>query len=64
MSEQQQQQNVVLIKVRGNEIVNVSATIPGEVLIAEEGADFLDVYKMLLARGNDEKSAYQTRWLR
>jgi uncharacterized protein (TIGR02421 family) len=30
--------------------------------IAEEGADFLDVYKMLLARGDDERSAYQTAY--
>jgi uncharacterized protein (TIGR02421 family) len=30
--------------------------------VAEEGADFLDVYKMLLDRGNDERSAYQTAY--
>jgi len=29
---------------------------------AEEGADFLEVYKMLLERGNDEKAAYQTAY--
>jgi uncharacterized protein (TIGR02421 family) len=30
--------------------------------IAEEGADFLEVYRMLLERGNDERSAYQTAY--
>jgi uncharacterized protein (TIGR02421 family) len=29
---------------------------------AEEGGDFLDVYRMLLGKGNDEKSAYQTAY--
>ncbi len=29
---------------------------------AEEGADFLEVYRLLLSRGNDEKSAYQTAY--
>lgn len=30
--------------------------------IAEEGADFLEVYRMLLERGNDERSAYRTAY--
>jgi uncharacterized protein (TIGR02421 family) len=30
--------------------------------IAEEGGDFLQVYRMLLERGNDERAAYQTAY--
>ena len=30
--------------------------------IAEEGADFLDVFRMLLERGNDQRDAYQTAY--
>jgi len=30
--------------------------------VAEEGADFLEVYRMLLARGEDERAAYQTAY--
>jgi uncharacterized protein (TIGR02421 family) len=30
--------------------------------VAEEGGDFLDTYKMLLERGNDERTAYQTAY--